>query len=245
MASKLAEKYVYKPFGNQAVLIIGAARISEKISADLQLFSAKIRHYLSDEISDIIMGYHSLAVVFKRTPINFSAMVEKLTFCSKKPLDLPKNISHTWEIPVCYHPTFGPDLQLIAQQKKLGTKEVIALHTQAVYRVFFIGFLPGFLYLGGLASRLHTPRKATPRHRIPQGSVGIGGQQTGIYPFESAAGWQIIGKTPLPLFEPHKTPPCFAKTGDKIVFRPIEPEEFAHISRKIETGKYLLKPQKI
>ncbi len=129
-------------------------------------------------------------------------------------------------IPVCYGGDFGPDLQFVAQTNGLTPEEVVALHTQAEYLVYMIGFAPGFPYLGGMNERIAAPRKASPRASIPAGSVGIAGNQTGIYPLETPGGWQLIGRTPVPLFNPNAASPSLLKAGDVIKFYPITASEF-------------------
>src|SRR5699024_5992541 len=124
-------------------------------------------------------------------------------------------------LPVCYDPLVAPDLDLVSKQKKLSRSQVIAIHCAGEYRVFMIGFLPGFPYLGGLDKRLEIPRKEQPRRKVAAGSVGIAGSQTGIYPQESPGGWQIIGRCPIPLFDPLADPPCPIAPGDVIKFREI------------------------
>jgi inhibitor of KinA len=130
------------------------------------------------------------------------------------------------EIPVCYDPEFGLDLDRVAEHAKLSTREIIDLHTVAEYRVACIGFVPGFPFLSGLAKGLATPRRDVPRKQIPAGSVGIGGAQTGIYPLRSPGGWNLIGRTPLRLFDPEKNPPAFLRAGDRVHFRAISRGEF-------------------
>lgn len=130
------------------------------------------------------------------------------------------------EIPVCYDPEFALDLDHVASQAKLTPTKVVDLHSRAEYRVSCIGFVPGFPFLAGLPKELATPRRATPRKEIPAGSVGIGGAQTGIYPMRSPGGWNLIGRTPLQLFDPEKTPPAFLRAGDRVRFRAITREEF-------------------
>lgn len=122
------------------------------------------------------------------------------------------------KIPVCYGGAAGPDLADVAAHSGLPEEEVIRLHAQAVYRVFCLGFQPGFAYLGGLDARLHTPRRATPRLAIPAGSVAIGGSQTGIYPLVTPGGWHIIGHTSLPLFDPSSSQPALLQPGDTVRF---------------------------
>jgi inhibitor of KinA len=130
------------------------------------------------------------------------------------------------EIPVCYDPEFALDLDHVASQAKLTRTKVVDLHSKAEYCVSCIGFVPGFPFLAGLPKELATPRRATPRKEIPAGSVAIGGAQTGIYPLRSPGGWNLIGRAPLHLFDPEKTPPAFLRAGDRVRFRAITREEF-------------------
>jgi inhibitor of KinA len=131
------------------------------------------------------------------------------------------------EIPVCYDPEFGFDLDRVAEHTKLSEREIIDLHSTCEYRVACIGFVPGFTFLAGLPKHLATPRRGVPRKEIPAGSVGIGGAQTGLYPLRSPGGWNLIGRTPLKLFDPTKDPPTLLCPGDRVRFRAITREEFA------------------
>jgi inhibitor of KinA len=130
------------------------------------------------------------------------------------------------EIPVCYDAEFGFDLDRVAEHTKLSAREVVDLHSTAEYRVACIGFVPGFTFLAGLPKNLATPRRDVPRKEIPPGSVGIGGAQTGIYPLLSPGGWNLIGRTPLKLFDPLKNPPTLLHPGDRVRFRAIARKEF-------------------
>jgi KipI family sensor histidine kinase inhibitor len=137
---------------------------------------------------------------------------------------------NTVEIPVCYDSGCGPDLATVAEHARLSRDEVVARHTAPEYSVAMLGFAPGFPYLLGLEASLHVPRRATPRTRVPAGSVAIGGAQTGIYPRELPGGWHLIGRTPLVLFDPGRDPPCLLAPGDRVRFRAIEADEFARIA---------------
>jgi inhibitor of KinA len=130
------------------------------------------------------------------------------------------------EIPVCYDPEFGSDLDRVAEHTKLSEHEIVDLHSKPEYRVACIGFVPGFTFLAGLSKNLATPRLDVPRKEIPPGSVGIGGAQTGIYPLRSPGGWNLIGRTPLKLFDPSESPPTLLHPGDRVRFRAITREEF-------------------
>jgi inhibitor of KinA len=139
--------------------------------------------------------------------------------------------STTVEIPVCYASEFAFDLDDVARRTDLEPNEVIALHSSTEYRVHCVGFTPGFPFLGGLPPKLAAPRRETPRTEIPAGSVGIGGKQTGIYPVKSPGGWNIIGRTPLRLFDPQRNPPVLVRAGDGVRFRPISREEFDQLAK--------------
>lgn len=130
------------------------------------------------------------------------------------------------EIPVCYGGAYGPDLQDLARQHGLTPDEVVRLHSGATYRVCMLGFEAGFAYLGGLPEAIATPRRPEPRTSVPAGSVGIGGRQTGVYPLATPGGWQLIGRTPLRLFDATLESPTLLGVGDEVVFRPIQPNEF-------------------
>lgn len=130
-------------------------------------------------------------------------------------------------IPVCYAREWAPDLDQVAARAGLSAAEVVARHSAAEYRVAAVGFTPGFPYLSGLPAALHTPRRATPRAVVPAGSVGIGGNRTGIYPLASPGGWNLIGRTPLTLFNPRNEPPALLGVGDRVRFQAITEEELA------------------
>jgi len=135
------------------------------------------------------------------------------------------------EIPVCYDTEFAFDLDDVAKRSHLSPRGVVDLHSGSEYRVACIGFTPGFPFLAGLPEQLATPRRATPRKEIPAGSVGIGGAQTGIYPLRSPGGWNVIGRTPLRLFDPDKSPPTLLRAGDRVRFRAIGREELDSLNR--------------
>jgi inhibitor of KinA len=135
------------------------------------------------------------------------------------------------EIPVCYDTEFALDLEDVARRAGVHWKEVVDLHCGAEYRVHCVGFTPGFPFLGGLPRKIATPRRGVPRKEIPAGSVAIGGAQTGVYPIKSPGGWNVIGRTPLPLFDPKKDPPALLRAGDRVRFRSITREEFETTTR--------------
>ena len=142
------------------------------------------------------------------------------------------------QIPVCYGNNYGPDLSEVAKHNQLSEKEVIEIHTQQAYLIYMLGFMPGFPYLGGLDQRLHTPRRSEPRIKIDEGSVGIANNQTGLYPMESPGGWQIIGRTPLKVFDIESKPMTLYKAGDYIQFYEINNKEYIEISEATQRGEF-------
>ena len=137
------------------------------------------------------------------------------------------------EIPVCYEAAYAPDLAAVAMATSLTAEEVVRLHVTSPHRVLMIGFTPGFPYIGGLDERLAVPRRATPRARLEAGSVAIANGQTSIYPFATPGGWNLIGRTPLRLFDPARNPPSLLQAGDRVVFVPIPEQEFARLAAKM------------
>lgn len=235
----------YKPFGEKAILIEWPAAISELILDDILIFKSKIIAQKKSCIIDIIVGYHSLTVVFNFHFINYTDELSILKSIYNSDIKSAKKVRHLWEIPVCYDDEFGLDLEEISMKKNLSKEAIIQLHSQPIYSVFFIGFLPGFLYLGGLDSQLFMDRKSNPRLQIDQGSLGIGGKQTGIYPLNSPGGWNIIGKSPLLFFDAKREKPCFAISKDFIKFIPISKEEFYEIQGKVHNESYQISKKSI
>ena len=155
-------------------------------------------------------------------------------------LEVSKKVSSSriFEIPVCYGGEYGPDLENIAKHANLTPQEVIDIHSSSDYLIYMLGFLPGFSYLGGLDERIHTPRLANPRIKIPAGSVGIGGSQTGIYPLDSPGGWQLLGLTPVKTYDPNREVPILFEAGDYIRFVPVSESDFTAIKDEVEKGTY-------
>jgi len=141
-------------------------------------------------------------------------------------------------LPVLYGGERGPDLAFVAEQHQLRVDEVIELHSRPEYLVYMIGFAPGFPYLGGLPERLATPRLEKPRRSVPKGSVGIGGEQTGVYSVDSPGGWRLIGHTPVPLYDPAGERPSLLQAGDRVRFRPVGEAEYAEISASVRKGTW-------
>ena len=179
-----------------------------------------------NEIEDIISLKSSVGILFNPHKISSSDFIKKTKNLLSNKNFTNNNKIKTWKIPICYDKDFAIDLNEISTKCKIDVDQVIKKHNNKTYEVDIVGFLPGFLYLGKLDDSLHLPRKNNPRTHIPEGSIGIAGNQTGIYNIESPGGWNIIGRTPLRLFDKLKNPPIKIKQGDKIIFKEITKEEF-------------------
>lgn len=235
----MKNKLTYKPFGEKVVLIEWEARIAQEVLNDILLFKKKIIQDQLD-LSDMVIGYNSLTLIFKHHIIDFHYVKSLLMEIYQKEISYKNANGTIWEIPVCYDSTFGLDLEDFSNQKKISISEIIQLHTAPLYTVFYIGFLPGFPYLSGLNEKLFMNRKPNPRLKVPKGAVGIGGKQTGIYPQETPGGWNIIGNTPIELFDISKQAPCFLKSGDQIKFNSVSMEKYSEIKKRITRGNYKL-----
>ena len=208
----------------------------EDVNASLLKFLLNLKTSITENKSKLILQvintYNSLLIIYKFTINNFYK--EKLSLyhqISKVELDKPLQ-SKIKTIPVCYDDNYAWDLESLSNDLRLTKDEIIQRHSSVIYTVYFIGFLPGFPYLGGLDTSLFHRRKSHPRLKIPIGSVGIADTQTGIYPSESPGGWQIIGRSPIRLFDlSRKNHPCWLTAGDKVKFEPITKEKFEAIDR--------------
>jgi len=214
-----------KAFGDHALLIEWPNRIDDQILDDIIRFTSLVLTQEGDDLINHTPAYNSLLLQYNSV-IDLTSKRKTLLNLYNSAKNDAKIESNTWHIPVCYDEQFGIDLPLFAE-KGLSKAEVIRLHTSTAFRVFMIGFLPGFLYLGGLPEPLHMHRKEKPRIHVAKGSVAIGGEQTGIYPMASPGGWQIIGRTPLSLFEISLEPPTPIRQGDKIQFYPIDAKTYS------------------
>ena len=233
----------YKLFGRSAILVEWPANISQEIIQDIISFERQVKEI--DSILDTIIAYNSLLIRYQNPIVDQELTIRQLKNKYTALSYLIKQDQFLWEIPVCYDASFGLDLEEIANKKKCSVADIVRLHTKTDYLVYFIGFQPGFLYLGGLHQNLHVPRKSNPRVRVDKGSVGIGSAQTGIYPQNSSGGWNIIGKSPLNFFNMKASNPCFAKPGDRIQFVSVDLHTFYQIEKEVANQKFRIKNSKL
>jgi inhibitor of KinA len=222
-----------EPLGDSAAVATLGTRIDAATLASVLKFSGAVASARGRGIVDIVPAYATVTVFYD--PAQFAgpgedAYEEVRRFMESCAMrgggGAPAAARKPVEIPVCYGGDLGPDLGFVAEHAAIGAPEVVARHSAAEYVVHAIGFTPGFPFLGGLPDSLRTPRRDTPRAVVPAGSVGIGGFQTGVYPIASPGGWQIIGRTPLGLFQPDRTPASLLRPGDRVRFREISAGEF-------------------
>jgi len=228
------------PSGEQAMVIEFGDKIDREINIKVHRLSKLLADLKDDRIIEIVPTYRSLLVQFDLTRINR----EELAGIVHKSLDSikdgeedssPKKIVY---VPVCYGGEFGPDMDFVMEHTRLPAEEIIAIHTGTAYLVYMLGFTAGFPYLGGMSEKIATPRLKTPRTKIPAGSVGIAGSQTGLYPIESPGGWQLIGRTPIKAFSPKSENPFLFAAGDYLQFRAVSRNEYDQIAQQVESGKY-------
>ncbi len=230
----------YKQYSERTILINWPSQVDEKILDDLLSFKKNIETNHGKSIVEVISSYNSLLVCYISAIENIYDSVLDLKSLYVTRSKSERLANRLWKIPVCYATSMAADLQQFSIEKSLTIDQVIALHSATIYTVYFIGFLPGFLYLGGLDDKLYLPRKSTPTLKVKKGSVAIGGNQTGIYPIDSPGGWHVIGSCPLSFFDPKFDTPCFAKPGDKIQFLSIDKNKYNDIGARVLEGAYEL-----
>ncbi|MBI2380419.1 MAG: 5-oxoprolinase subunit PxpB [Gammaproteobacteria bacterium] len=205
--------------------------IDPGLNARVHALAARLDHAGLPGIADRVPAYASLCLHYDPLAWDYATLVERLRPLLEAEAGAPCP-GRELTVPVCYGGEFGPDLAALATHCGLSESEVIARHSAGAYPVYFLGFAPGFPYLGGLDPALAMPRRAQPRPRVPAGSVAIGGAQTGIYPQATPGGWQLVGRTPWRLFDPARQPPCRILPGDRLRFRAIGLEEFQALAEQ-------------
>ncbi|UCD21325.1 MAG: 5-oxoprolinase subunit PxpB [Chloroflexota bacterium] len=234
----------YLVAGDQNMVVEFGDEVDMTLNQKVHNVVSAMKQAKFDGVRELIPTYRSILVNYDPSIISFAALQDKLEALEKRldfsSLPSPREV----EIPVAlgYGEPYKSDIEFVAQYSKLGSvQEVIELFTSRDYLVYMIGFLPGFAYLGGMPERLATPRLDRPRISVPAGSVGIAGEQCGIYPIDSPGGWRCIGRTPLKLFEPSWQPPSLLQAGDRVRFASISPEQYEHIALKVKEGTFKMK----
>lgn len=222
--------YAIVPAGDAVVHVAFAARLEAVVNARVVWLADALRRAQWPGVRDIVPAYHSLAVYFDplRTDVDrLTKHLETIAAQSREAAVPPVTVR---EVPVCYGGIYGPDLDAMVEATGLSVAEIIARHSAPQYRVFMVGFTPGFAYLGPVDPSIAVPRRPTPRVRVPVGSVGIAGQQTGIYPSETPGGWMLIGRTPLRPFQPTRPQAFLLQPGDAVQFVPVDADEYHRLT---------------
>ena len=228
------------PLGDLAVRVCFGNEISESIHRDVQVFLRDFEDQRIDGIVECVPTYTTVTIYYRPQMTSYQQVVCKINsilIATKTPTKLRPSV---YMIPVYYGGETGPDLSFVADYHRISEQEVIDLHSGKEYLIYMIGFVPGFPYLGGLSKNIAVPRLQHPRPKVAAGSVGIGGDQTGIYPAEVPSGWRIIGITPVSLFDIKKNPPTLFSTGNYVKFLPVEYEEFLLIKEQVAVNNYVV-----
>ena len=222
----------FVPAGDSVVVIEGPDRLDVEVNRRVIHLAAALTQSGLPGVRDVVPSFRSLAIYFDPLLIDRAALEAwAVGEILRPPVGVSPAAGPPIRVPVCYGGEHGPDLGDVAAFAEISEADVISLHAGRVYRVFMLGFLPGFAYLGAVDERIAAPRRRSPRVRVPVGSVGIAGVQTGIYPVESPGGWQLIGRTPARPFDWRRVEPCLFRAGDEVEFYPITEAEWSRIGR--------------
>ena len=225
------ENVRFLPCGDQAVTVEWGSTIDEHINRQVHAFARKVEALSHPAITEVVPTYRSATVHYRPEVLSYEELKHLLAPLAQGSAEEAEELPVV-EIPVCYGGEYGPDLLEVAQHCSLTPEEVSARHPAPTDRIYMLGFTPGFPYLGGMDPSIAAPRRKEPRIHIPAGSVGIAGEQTGVYPIVSPGGWQLIGRTPLRLFDPQKEQPILLSAGAGIRFVPIDEETFRKMEEK-------------
>jgi KipI family sensor histidine kinase inhibitor len=229
----------YLPFGDHALLIEFGDVISLEVNGKVIALNEALQKAEVQGVEELVPTYRSLLVRYNPLKIAYEQLVFHIKDIEKTLKKSTTEVeSRKITILVVYGGEYGPDLTYVAQFHGLSEEQVVKLHSEREYRVYMIGFVAGFPYLGEVPDEITTPRLETPRLKVLAGSVGIAEKQTGIYPCEAPGGWRIIGRTPLKLFNPLQQPPALLKPGDNVKFKPISEKEFKTIEEAVLKGVY-------
>lgn len=229
-----------KQFSEDALTIYLSDTVDVETNQQLMVLKSLIETWQFKGVKEIVPSYTSLTIHFDILNTNVNTLKKKLKEVDSDSLDASELSYKVVEIPVCYGGEYGPDVERF-ESEEFTEEDLIDLHSGKEYHIFMLGFMPGFPFLGGLDEKLFKDRLDNPRTNIPGGSVGIGGEQTGVYPFNSPGGWNIIGRTPVPLYDKRRKDPILYEAGDRIVFRSISEGEYDTITEAYNNGVYKAK----
>lgn len=235
------ERAKYLPAGDKGLVVEFGNAISPEINNKVRSFALALENAAISGLVEYIPTYRSLLILYDPLVWKPDLLVARLRELETSLASMKLPNPNIYYLPVSYGGEFGPDFPFVCQYTGLTREDVVKIHTGGKYLIYMLGFTPGFPYLGGMDERISVPRLDTPRIKIPAGSVGIAGNQTGIYPVESPGGWRIIGRTPVKLFEPLSKKPVLLNAGDYVCFFEVTLEEYRQIAEEIEKGEYTVK----
>lgn len=215
--------------------------INEAINHDIRAYKIALEKAGIPGIVETVPTYRSLMVHYDPSVIPYAQIRMKLEQLLNEMGEIEIPPSPVLEIPVLYGGEMGPDLPFVAEHAGMSEEEVVKIHSSAEYLIYMLGFTPGFTYLGGMSEKIAAPRLKAPRVKIPAGSVGIAGTQTGVYPIDSPGGWQLIGRTPVKMYDPERETPILPEAGQYIQFFPVTQAEYDAILQEVEAGTYVVK----
>ncbi|WP_226659185.1 5-oxoprolinase subunit PxpB [Pseudalkalibacillus hwajinpoensis] len=229
-------KLDYYPLGDTGIQLVFGTEISEETNQKIRMFANELAQHPIDGVVEWVPAYTTLTIYYLPNKISFNTLKEKLEERNEQQHGREADAaSLVYIIPTYYA---GPDLEFVAEHNGMSQEEVIDIHANKDYLIYMMGFVPGFPYLGGMPEQIATPRRENPRAEIEPGSVGIAGAQTGIYPLESPGGWQIIGQTPVKLYDPTGERPILLESGHYLRFVSVSKDEFINIKEAIKRGEY-------
>ena len=234
MQNGLFKKPLFRIAGDRGLLVEYGDVIDPDVNNKVRSMAIIMEKESSKSVIETIPTYRSLLIIYDPAITNPAKLKKEILALEERLSQIKIPPPNTVEIPVCYGGEFGPDIQFVADHNSITADDVVRIHSEADYQIYMIGFTPGFPFLGGLPKELHTPRLETPRSFVPERSVGIANNQTGIYPLASPGGWQLIGKTPLRLFAPEHSNPFIYKVGDRIKFKPISAEDYNRLAGEVK-----------
>ncbi|MBU3073994.1 5-oxoprolinase subunit PxpB [Clostridium estertheticum] len=232
------EEVKYLIAGDRALVVEFGDKIEEQVNSKIRSLTFAIAQEGIIGINETIPTYRSLMVIYDPIIMELDELISVLKSIILKMHELKLPDAKVIEIPTLYGGEYAPDIEFVAKHNKISIDEVIKIHTDREYLIYMIGFTPGFPYLGGMSDKIEAPRLQNPRTKIPVGSVGIAGKQTGIYPVESPGGWQLVGRTPVKLYDPCRDEPVLLNAGDYIKFVSIDENEYKIIEDLEREGKY-------
>lgn len=238
-------KHSFLQNGDTAITVCFENEISKEVNGFVTYFTCAVEQKGIKGVIELIPAFNSVTMLYDSTVTSAGTLRIKLERIIKKLGNSQQSSAVLYKIPVCYEEEFSPDMKNVEAHTGLSREEIIEIHSSTDYLIYMLGFLPGFAYLGEMDKRLATPRLDSPRVEISRGAVGIGGEQTGIYPVASPGGWQLIGRTPVLVYDRERENPILYKSGDYIRFVPISRNEYFEIEKAVQGGTYTVQTEEV